>query len=477
MISNRYSRNCRLLLLALPLLMDSLVCYGATDHTFYFGGVSQDNATLYDGKRIPLFTYSTEGDVANLSYSSGNEAETTNGNAGLQFYLGNYSSLTMTTVYDPPSISNINQKIPQGQDNDQFNDKIQNVDKIQNADIIQNAEIWQNVEQPKGFSGTLKRIEVRCPEVYGLVIEAYDGETFLGQLEYSKNMSYDISGLSYLLQSKQISLKFSAPNAPNGASVYELTSVTVSVDESVYPLNMDEPVTFNSVELFYADLSNYTYKGILFTLHTATDGEGFDGESGEGVICMMTPMTDAKVNLVNDAVKTYCYKPGEPGYAVDFSGGITLMVAKGSGKIVLDVELADNYAFHVKVGDAEPVEVSCDSRQEKEVPYTVEENTYVYIYLVQKTSAVRAGTRIGRRATAHGKIYSSKCVGSGSSFVMGDADGNGKVDLDDVEAIANYIMGTPPAGFNMVQADINGDGEVNVVDLVKLVQIIKEHTP
>ena len=109
MISNRYSRNCRLLLLALPLLMDSLVCYGTTDHTFYFGGVSQDNATLYDGKRIPLFTYSTEGDVANLSYWSGNEVGTTNGNAGLQFYLSNNSSLTMTTVYDPPSISNNNQ--------------------------------------------------------------------------------------------------------------------------------------------------------------------------------------------------------------------------------------------------------------------------------------------------------------------------------------------------------------------------------
>ena len=124
------------------------------------------------------------------------------------------------------------------------------------------------------------------------------------------------------------------------------------------------------------------------------------------------------------------------------------MVAKGSGKIVLDVELADNYAFHVKVGDAEPVEVSCDSRQEKEVPYTVEENTYVYIYLVQKAGAVRAGTRIGRRATAHGKIYSSKCVGSGSSFVMGDADGNGKVDYNIYKRInGKYtLIGTVASG-------------------------------
>ena len=96
--------------------------------------------------------------------------------------------------------------------------------------------------------------------------------------------------------------------------------------------------------------------------------------------------------------------------------------------------------------------------------------------MVQKASGSRAGTRIGRRATAHGKIYSAKCVSTDSSFVLGDADGSGKVDLKDVKAIANDIMGTPPAGFNKVQADVNGDEIVDVADLVEVVHIL-EKTP
>lgn len=422
MISNRYSRTCRVLLLALPMLMSSLTGY-STATTITFGGVSEGNdQAILDGKNFKVFNYSTEGDVMNLCYVPG----TDNTPGGLQFILGDGSSLTMTTLYSKYST---------------------------------------NVS---GFSGILKSIEVACPDIYGLVIEAYDGETLLGQLEYSqKELCYNKS-FSYLLQSKQISLKFSAPNASNGASVYGLASVTINVDESVYPLNEDKPVTFGSSELLTADLTNYGYKGILFTLNTATDGEGVD----EGTICFMTPMTDAKVNQVNNAVKTYSYKPGDPGYAIDFSGGITMMVAKGSGKIVLGVETEDGYAFHVKVGDAKPVEVSSSTPQEKEVPYSVEENTYVYIYLVEKSlpTASRAGTRIGRRGTAYGTVTSVKCSSAGGpAIVLGDADGSGSVGPEDVQAIADYIMGKAPVGFREDLADVDGDNDVNVVDLVKVI--------
>jgi hypothetical protein len=37
-------------------------------------------------------------------------------------------------------------------------------------------------------------------------------------------------------------------------------------------------------------------------------------------------------------------------------------------------------------------------------------------------------------------------------------------------------MGTPPVVFNLTLADVNGDGTVNVADLVKVIQIVKEHT-
>ena len=433
MISNHFSRTCRVMLLALPLLMASLNGYSLVmSPTITFGGVSEGAQTFLDGQGAIAFNYTTTGNVMNLSYVS--VANNTPG--GLQFIINSESSLTMTTRYSKSST------------------------------------------YESGFSGILKGIEVACPEIYGLVIEAYDGETLLGQLVYSQKIGYYISGLSYLLQSKQISLKFSAPNSPNGASVYGLSGVTINVDESVYPLNEDKPVTFGASELQTADLTNYGYKGVLFTLNTATDGEGVDNTGGEGVICFMTPMTDAKVNQINSAVKMKSYKPGEPGYAIDFSGGITLMVAKGSGKIVMDVETADGYAFHVKVGDAEPVEVSCSSLQEKEVPYTVEGNTYIYIYLVDKSlpATSRAGTRIGRRGTAYGKITSIRCASAPAPvMVKGDADGNGSVGPEDVQAIADYILGKVLSISN--QADVDGVNGVTLVDLVKVIQIVKAQTP
>lgn len=98
----------------------------------------------------------------------------------------------------------------------------------------------------------------------------------------------------------------------------------------------------------------------------------------------------------------------------------------------------------------------------------------MYIYMVEKASAVRAGTRIGRRATAHGKIYYAKCTSSVG--IPGDVNGNGIIDLNDVNAIVDYIMGTPPVVFNLALADVNGDDVVNVADLVKVIQIVKEHT-
>jgi hypothetical protein len=262
----------------------------------------------------------------------------------------------------------------------------------------------------------------------------------------------------------------------NGVQVSGLTEVEIMIDDTVVPLVIDEPVTFDPEELSTADLSNYSYKGILFTLNEP-EGDGFEDEDGEGVIYIGSVLTDEAVGVVNNAVNEHVYSPGDPGYAIDFAGGMTLMVPKGKGIIKIEAENESDYAYHVKVGDSAPVQVSSTKRKWLKVPYEVDKDTYVYIYMVEAASATRAGTRIGRRATAHGKIYVVKCAAAGSSFVMGDADGSGDVDDDDVKAIVDYIMGTPPAGFNKAQADINGDDDVNVADLVKVIQMVKEHTP
>ena len=327
------------------------------------------------------------------------------------------------------------------------------------------------------FSGPIKSIRVACADAYGMEIKAYAGQTELGELVYNqKTMDYGLTQLSYGMLSEPLSLKFTAsPQAENGGSVSGLSSVKVYIDDTVLPLPDGRAVTFDPSELSTAVLSNYSYKGILFTLNESNN-DGFAYEDGEGIIYLESVLTDAAVDGLNNAVRNHSYSPGEPGYAIDFAGGITMMVSKGKGFIKIEAENESAFAYHIKVGDNAPVQLSSTTRKWLAVPYDVNQDTYVYIYMVQKASGSRAGTRIGRRATAHGKIYSAKSVSTGGSFVLGDADGSGKVDLKDVKAIANDIMGTPPAGFNKVQADVNGDEIVDVADLVEVVYIV-EKTP
>ena len=418
-----YSKNWRALLLALPLLMGSLTGY-ATEYTIKFYAPSQDSNTLKNEDGKTVWTYSTTGTVGNFSYTD-DEPQ------GLYFYLNPSSaalnSLTLTSV--------------------------------------------------QTFSGPIKSIRVACADAYGMEIKAYAGQTELGELVYNqKTMDYGLTQLSYGMLSEPLSLKFTAsPQAENGGSVSGLSSVKVYIDDTVLPLPDGRAVTFDPSELSTAVLSNYSYKGILFTLNESNN-DGFAYEDGEGIIYLESVLTDAAVDGLNNAVRNHSYSPGEPGYAIDFAGGITMMVSKGKGFIKIEAENESAFAYHIKVGDNAPVQLSSTTRKWLAVPYDVNQDTYVYIYMVQKASGSRAGTRIGRRATAHGKIYSAKSVSTGGSFVLGDADGSGKVDLKDVKAIANDIMGTPPAGFNKVQADVNGDEEIDVADLVEVVYIV-EKTP
>ena len=428
-------------MLTLPLLLSSLTGL-ASNYNIDFGYPEEDRNVLIDATGADLWTYSTEGVVSNLSYSENM--------GGLCFYLeksdNGDGSLSLTTV--------------------------------------------------KTFSGIFQGMNLFCDNVDRLVVKLYAGQRELGEMEFN-GKAYGISGLDdVLLMNEPITLKFMIAettidfgqnqqinnweiiNGKNnnlvltsGVQVSGLSKVEISVDDTVFPLSFDEPVAFDSPELETADLSNYSYKGILFTLNMSEDsGDGFDKENGEGGITIGSVLTDAAVEEVNDQINSQIvpYRPGYDSYAYDFSGGITLMVCKGKGILEIDAENDPEFAYHIKVGNNVPVERSSTTRQWLTVPYDVDKDTYVYIYMVQEASGSQARTRIGRRGTAHGKIYYAKCA----SNIPGDVDGNGIVNLNDVNAIVDYIMGTPPVVFNFALADVNVDDDVNAADLVKVIQIV-----
>ena len=396
-------------LLALPMMMWSLAGQ-ATNYNIGFGPLEQSNTEKMvkspDGTGLTLWTYVENGSVGNLNYSQdANE---------LNFYMPASSSLSLTTF------------------------------------------------QP--FSGMLKGITVSCSEAYGLTIKAYVGQQELGELTYNQKIGYVSSNLSHAVLKQPVTLEFIASSqAANGVNV-SLKNVSIDVDESVAPLEDDNPVTFAASELSGKDLSNYSYQGVLFTLNKE-NGDGFEAE--DNGIYIGSVQTDAAVaEIVSN------YSPSDPGYAIDFAGGITLLVPKGKGYISIEAQNESTHAFHVKIGGAAPVEVSSLERDWLKVPYDVEDDTYIYIYMVQKAS----GTRIGRRATAHGVIYKVKCA-SAPTLVPGDANGSGGVDKDDVQMIADYILGKNPAGFKKAQANVDGEGDVTVVDLVKVIGIILNQAP
>ena len=59
--------------------------------------------------------------------------------------------------------------------------------------------------------------------------------------------------------------------------------------------------------------------------------------------------------------------------------------------------------------------------------------------------------------------------------LLGDANGNGELDNDDIIEVSNNIMGMPSKiKFVFENADVNGDGKVNAIDLVMIISSIEK---
>lgn len=56
--------------------------------------------------------------------------------------------------------------------------------------------------------------------------------------------------------------------------------------------------------------------------------------------------------------------------------------------------------------------------------------------------------------------------------VNGDCNGDGAVDVADIVAVANHILGNSSASFIVSAADVNGDGAVDVADIVSLANLL-----
>ena len=61
--------------------------------------------------------------------------------------------------------------------------------------------------------------------------------------------------------------------------------------------------------------------------------------------------------------------------------------------------------------------------------------------------------------------------------ITGDVNNDYSVDVIDVVAVVNYVLGNDNlVGVSLQQADVNGDGIIDVLDIVGLVNIIMGDT-
>ena len=56
--------------------------------------------------------------------------------------------------------------------------------------------------------------------------------------------------------------------------------------------------------------------------------------------------------------------------------------------------------------------------------------------------------------------------------IEGDVNGDGQVDIADVTALQNYLLGRAQTTYNQENADINSDGDITIADVKALVNTI-----
>jgi hypothetical protein len=66
----------------------------------------------------------------------------------------------------------------------------------------------------------------------------------------------------------------------------------------------------------------------------------------------------------------------------------------------------------------------------------------------------------------------SNWVNIDTSFIRGDVNGDGTVNISDVTGLIDYILSGSASGVNVNAADCNQDGNVNISDVTSLIDML-----
>ncbi|GEM_PF-1097496 len=219
----------------------------------------------------------------------------------------------------------------------------------------------------------------------------------------------------------------------------------------------DEEVSFSDNVDEDTGLANTVIDNTYYNVD-AENGDGYDATEQALVLNSTTSeeqMADIQVAAVGDEKIQESYH------------GIIFELAAGKGVITVDAKTIGSHVLNVQVGNSAPTKITKSERGTADVAFNITEPTYVYLYASTDASVNRAPSVADNSVL----LYGYK-VTLGASAIPGDANGDGVVNVTDIVEIVNSILGHPSAKFDPIAADVNGDGVVNVTDIVSVVNII-----
>ena len=242
----------------------------------------------------------------------------------------------------------------------------------------------------------------------------------------------------------------------------------VTIGQYIEPMANGDGISFGNIDS-ETNITNMTIEDKL--LITATQHEEGSNEDDDyfdpnnGAFVMNTTNTSEDVEVLSQGVESGNKQPGSEDYADSFRGGITFMVPSGTGTIELELMNEEGYMLMLKIGTGDPHEIVRYERATVVIDYNVDEPTYVYLYLEEKSiiGARRAGnnTRVGKRDKAHGTVFSVKVKAASVSSTnpLNKVEGaTGNITIPDVNT-------TTPSGDDVpTKAEFNITNDENKVN-------------
>ena len=187
------------------------------------------------------------------------------------------------------------------------------------------------------------------------------------------------------------------------------------IEMDISPVDQGETIDFGNEIDENTDLNGTVVDNVLVNI--SNENGGYDPV--EGCIVVNTPTDDSYIN-------------GQDIFGDDFKEnytGIVFKVAPGSGSIKVEAQTTGNMVLKVKIGEGMPITMELEGKLKVTFPYSVTEETNVYIYGGMNTAGAKPfGIKGANSSDSSLKIYSIE-VDSNSTGIDGvDAENDSSAD-------------------------------------------------